>query len=68
MSERFRAYYIGKEVTVLLEECVQIDGKNYTLGHTREYVKVALAGEWEANKIVTVRITDKLDADKMLAE
>lgn len=68
MSDRFRSYYIGKEVAVLLEECVEIEGKKYTLGHTCEYVKVALAGEWDANKIVTVRITGKLDADKMLAE
>lgn len=41
-SRRFREYYIGKEVQALMEEAVAIDGEVYQIGHTREYVKVAL--------------------------
>ena len=58
-----------QEVEVLLEEPIVVDGRDYTLGHTREYVKVALPGkERECNRIVKVRVTGSLDADKMLAE
>lgn len=41
-SEEFRRYYIGKEVEVLLEEEKEIEGTTYFLGHTREYVRVAI--------------------------
>ena len=41
-SEKFRAYYIGKEVEVLFEEEKEIGGIKYFIGHTREYVKVAV--------------------------
>ena len=68
MSRRFRAYYIGREAEVLLEETVEIGGQEYTLGHTREYVKVAVKGKQETNRIVTVRVSGVLDEDKMLAE
>ena len=41
-SKAFRSYYIGKEVEVLLEEEKEIDKVTYFIGHTREYVKVAV--------------------------
>lgn len=42
-SAEFRRYYIGKEVEVLFEESREIQGRRYRLGHTRDYVKVAVA-------------------------
>jgi threonylcarbamoyladenosine tRNA methylthiotransferase MtaB len=69
MSRRFREYYIGRDVEVLLEEPVEIGGQTYTLGHTREYVKVLLPGKAEeTNRIVRARVVGALDEDKMLAE
>lgn len=41
MSEEFRAYYLDREEEVLFEEKVQMDGKSYFVGYTKEYVKVA---------------------------
>ena len=41
MSEEFCSYYMGKEVEVLMEEPFEFEGRNYFLGHTKEYVKVA---------------------------
>ena len=41
MSEEFRAYYLGREEEVLFEEEAQIDGNNYYVGYTKEYIKVA---------------------------
>ncbi len=60
MSDRFRAYYYGKSVDVLLEETVEMGGRVYTLGHTKEYVKVALEGEHPTNQIVTVTVAGTL--------
>ena len=42
MSEEFREYYVGKEVTALLEETFTYEGKTYLTGYTREYVKIAV--------------------------
>ncbi len=41
-SKEFRGHYIGKVAEVLLEETKEIAGKNYQLGHTKDYVKVAI--------------------------
>ena len=40
-SKEFRAFYLGQEVTALMEEQKNINGKEYWIGHTAEYVKVA---------------------------
>lgn len=42
MSEEFREYYIGKEVTALLEETFEYEGETYLTGYTKEYVKIAV--------------------------
>ena len=44
-SREFRSFYLGKEVEVLLEEEKEIDGVTYQIGHTREYVKVAVPAD-----------------------
>ena len=57
-SKEFRAYFVGKEVEVLFEETKEIGGKAYQIGHTKDYVKVALFTEENlANKIRTVKIS-----------
>ena len=42
MSEEYRSYYVGKEVTALMEEPWEFEGEQYYIGYTKEYVKVAL--------------------------
>lgn len=60
-SKEFRAFYIGKEVEVLFEECKQIGGKNYQIGHTKDYVKVAVETDEDwSNRLKTVPITEFL--------
>lgn len=41
-SREFRQAYIGNEAEVLLEEVVEVEGRTYIVGHTRDYVKVAV--------------------------
>ena len=54
MSEEFRRYYLGRQVTALLEEEFLYDGKRYYTGYTKEYVKVAVETEKDlSNTFVT---------------
>lgn len=56
-SEEFRNFYIGKEAEVLFEESKIINGKKYQLGHTKDYVKVAIETEENlTNKIRKVKV------------
>lgn len=69
-SEEFRSYYLGRAVEILLEEEKEIEGKKYFLGHTRDYVKVAVESSeaMHANSLVPVRITSSLTEEILLAE
>ena len=72
MSEKFRQYYIGKNAEVLFEECREIGGKQYFIGHTREYVKAALeCGSISCNlenQLIDTKMTGFADAEILTAE
>jgi len=60
-SRIFREYYLGKDIEVLFEENQVIDDKDYYVGYTKEYVKVAYASKEDVkNQIIKGRITDSL--------
>ncbi len=66
-SKEFRAYYLDKEVEVLFEETKVIGGVPYQLGHTADYVKVALnTPENLANQFKTVKISGFLTDEILL--
>jgi len=71
MTRGFREYYIRKEEAVLFEEEKEIGGKTYMVGHTKEYVKVAVEVGSEntsiisANDILMVEIEDFLTDEYM---
>ena len=66
-SKAYRATFIGRRVKVLLEEEKEIGGKTYWLGHTGEYVKVAVpAGDFMKNMSVVVLVEGFLQEDIML--
>lgn len=65
MNEVYLSWYLGRETEVLLEEKVTIHEKEYFLGHTKEYVKVAVVAEGRqdedcANRIVRGTVVSKL--------
>ena len=63
MSE-FRRYYLGRQVTALLEEEFLYDGKRYYTGYTKEYVKVAVETEKDlSNTFVTGTLKTQLTED-----
>ena len=41
-SKNFRSHYIGKEAEVLWEETKEIAGEEFLIGHTKDYVKIAV--------------------------
>lgn len=64
MSEEFRRYYLGRQVTALLEEEFLYDGKRYYTGYTKEYVKVAVETEKDlSNTFVTGTLKTQLTED-----
>lgn len=65
MSRQKQAAYeksfLGKEVEVLVEESAVIEGKNVQVGHTKEYIKIALDSEENLqNEVVKVRLENDL--------
>lgn len=64
MSDEFRMYYTGKIKDILFEEKVEINGKSYYTGYTKEYVKVAKESEETLeNQIIEGKITGRLTDD-----
>jgi len=66
-SKEFKDWYIGKDVSVLIEESKVIDGEEYSVGHTKQYVKIAIKADLKANELATVNITGHLNDEYMLA-
>lgn len=68
LTREYRLQKIGKEVSVLFEEEKTISGKNYQVGHTKEYIEVAVETEENlSGKIETVLLKDFIDNEIMLA-
>ena len=61
---------LDQNLEVLLEEKVDIEGKKYYLGHSREYVKVAVPEKekYGVNDILTVRVEKALQPHVLLGE
>lgn len=69
MSKEFRKFYIGKNEEVLFEEKAVIGDKEYFVGYTKEYVKVAKKNaENLENQIVSGRISGMLTDEILLFE
>ena len=64
MDARKRAQYeealLGNTVEVLVEERVSMNGKTVQVGHTKEYVKIAIESESNLqNQIIDVQIQNR---------
>lgn len=69
MSKEFRKFYIGKNEELLFEEKAVIGDKEYFVGYTKEYVKVAKkTDENLENQIVSGRISGMLTDEILLFE
>lgn len=63
-SREYEEALIGKKLDILLEEKLLVNGKEYFVGHSREYVKAAVetGTGYQVNDIVSVRADGFLDA------
>ena len=69
MSRSYRERFLGSEVEVLLEEKKEIDGRNYWIGHTPQYVRIALEAADNMdrhNTLIRGRAADFLQEDILL--
>ncbi len=69
ISSEFRRFYLGKTLPVLFEEEKEFDNGKYMIGHTPEYVKVAVQTDTiKENTLADVKVTGFLKEDVMLGE
>ncbi len=64
LSLEYRKGFLGDEKEVLMEEKITVDGVDYLVGHTREYVKAAIP--WEEGlkgRMVTGRLESMLNEE-----
>jgi threonylcarbamoyladenosine tRNA methylthiotransferase MtaB len=66
MSEEYRRSFLNQNLEVLLEEKVTIDGIDYMLGHTKEYVKVAVPYQPDMKNVFVTGTAEKMLNDETL--
>ena len=61
--------FLGQQAEVLMEEQILVEGIPHWVGHTREYVRVAVpSGENLQNKLVQVMTKSRHKDQMLLAE
>jgi threonylcarbamoyladenosine tRNA methylthiotransferase MtaB len=69
LKECYRSSFVGEEKEVLMEETMIIDGDEYFVGHTMEYLKVAAkTSEDLTNHMCDVSIKKLMNNEILLAE
>jgi threonylcarbamoyladenosine tRNA methylthiotransferase MtaB len=70
MRTDYMKQLIGEQKEVLLEEAVLIDGERYWVGHTKEYVKVAVPYQEKLveNTLVNLQVSDLLGSEVVVGE
>ena len=69
-AEEYERSMMGQEMEVLLEEEVELQGKPYYLGHSKEYIKVAVPKKeaYGVNDILHVKAGAFLESHILLGE
>jgi len=65
-SMEFRNELLGEQVQILTEETKEIDGQIYTVGHSMDYVMMAIEGEYNSNQLVSGSVEGFIRNDIML--
>jgi len=69
MSKEYRDGYVGTTVEVLMEEPYEYEGKEYYVGYTKTYAKIAVPAKANyTNQIVSGTVTGYLQDDILLME
>ncbi len=68
-SEKYLQQHLGKELEVLMEEPLILDGERYFVGHTREYIRAAIKTEENlSNRFVKIKAKEILKDLVVLGE
>ena len=68
-SMNYLQEHLGKDLEVLMEEAVMINEERYFVGHTKEYIRVAVKTEEDyTNRFVTVKAKEILKDLILLGE
>ena len=68
-AHAFRNAHIDKEVSVLFEEEIEIKGNKYMVGHTTDYVKIAVDADSSlVNKFFKAKVIGFLNEEILLAK
>ncbi len=68
-SYAYRKTFLGREIEILFEESICLDGETYMIGHTREYVRAAFRTDDDlSNRIVTKYAVDFLQENIVLVQ
>ena len=62
----FMSAVVGKKEEILTEEQTKIDNRTYTLGHTKNYIMMAVEGAYEKNLVIEGTVTGFLQNNIML--
>ena len=64
--KKFMEAVIGRSEEILTEEQIDIEGKKYTVGHTKNYIMMALEGAYEKNILIKGKVSGFLQNNIML--
>lgn len=68
-SAKYLCAHLGKDLEVLMEEAIVINEETYFVGHTKEYIRVAVKTEEDlTNRFVTVKAKEVLKDFILLGE
>ena len=68
-SVSYREQYLGRETEVLFEQMQQIGGEDYYVGHTKNYIKVAVKSEEDlTNREIVCKLYSMLDEETVFAQ
>ena len=66
MSLEYRRSFLGKEEEVLLEERISVDGEDYMVGHTRQYVKAVVPYREGLKNVTVLGVMERMVTDEIL--
>lgn len=65
-SKNFRQELLDKDIEILVEEIIGIEGEKYSVGHTKDYVRAAVKGEYDINELVRGKAVSFIREDMLL--
>ncbi len=69
MAKEYRTQFLGRIEKILFEESMEVDGKQYQVGHNERYQRLAVETDLElSNQLLKVRVTGFLTEEILLCE